>query len=187
MKEIQIQLYGEGTRLDVFDTEDDLMECHNAMRDGEYFDIKVIDGKKETPYSYSDFGDQITSYEWPEDIYNPEEEKFIDPAYAQFEGKQPDEVFDFGGCDLYEAEEEGVGRIELIQTKIPAYVTIKIKEDEKFDPKKLHFIYSEFVVPDAELEINTGVVYDGKQYEIELDIESEREISSDTIWEEGME
>ena len=183
-REIHIHLYGEGCRLDVFDTDDDLMDCHNAMRDGEYFDIKVIDGENETEYSYGDFGNQITSYEWPEDIYDEGEEKFIDPAYAQFEGKQPDEVFDFGGCDLYEAEDEGAGRIEWIQTKVPATVSIELNDDEKFDPKKLHFIYSEFVIPDAELEINTGVVYDGKQYEIDLDIDSEREISNETVWEQ---
>ncbi len=182
-KEIEIRLYGEGTRLDVFDTDEDFMECHNAMRDSEYFDIKVIDGKSETAYSLDDFGNMITGYEWPEDIYDSDSEKFIDPVYEQFEGKTPGEVYEFGDCDLYEAEGEGVGRIEMIQTKVPAHVTIKIKNGEKFDPKKLHFIYSEFVVPDAELEINTGVVYDGKQYEIELDVESEREISSETIWE----
>ena len=182
-KEIEIQLYGEGCRLDVYDTDDSFSECYNAMRDSEYFEIKVKDGDEETEYSLGDFGNQITSYEWPEDIYDSDAEKFIDPAYAQYDGKQPDEVFDFGGCDLYEAEEEGVGRIEMIQTKVPAFITIKIKEGEKFDPKKLHFMYSEFVVPNAELEINTGVVYDGKQYDIELDVESEREISSERIWE----
>ena len=182
-KEIQIQLYGEGCRLDVYDTEDDFSECYNAMRDSEYFEIKVKDRDTETEFSLDDFGEKITSYEWPDDVFDSDIEKFIDASYAQFEGKEPNEVFDFGGCDLYEAEEQGVGRIEIIQTKIPAYVTIKIKDGEKFDPKKLHFMYSEFVVPDAELEINTGVVYDGKQYEIELDVESEREISSDTIWE----
>ena len=182
-KEIEIQLYGEGCRLDVYDTDDSFSECYNAMRDSEYFEIKVKDGDEETEYSLGDFGNQITSYEWPEDIYDSDAEKFIDPDYAQYDGKQPDEVFDFGGCDLYEAEEEGAGRIEMIQTKVPAYVTIKIKEGEKFDPKKLHFMYSEFVVPNAELEVNTGVVYDGKQYDIKLDVESEREISSETIWE----
>ena len=71
----------------------------------------------------------------------------------------------------------------MIQTKIPATVTIELNVDEEFDPKKVHFMYSEFVTPDEELEINPGVVYNGKQYDIELDVESEREISVDTIWE----
>ena len=31
-------------------------------------------------------------------------------------------------------------RIELIQTKIHASVTIRIAENEKFDPKKFHFL-----------------------------------------------
>ncbi|MDE7440674.1 MAG: hypothetical protein K2M69_00710 [Muribaculaceae bacterium] len=182
MKEIKIYLYGEGCRLDVYDDADEFSECYNAMRDSEYFEIKVKDGDKETEYEYSDFGSQISSSEWPEEVYDYEE-GFYDPKYAKFDGKEPSDVFEFGGCDLYEAEAEGLGRIEMIQTKIPASVTIELHDDEEFDPKKLHFMYSEFVVPDAELEINPGVVYDGKQYEIELDVESEREISTETIWE----
>ncbi len=181
MREIKIYLYGEGRRLDVFDSDGDFQECYNAMRDEEYFEIKVQDGEKETEYSYTDFGSQIRGYEWPEEVYDGE--RFIDSNYVQFEGKDPSEVFEFGGCDLCEAEEEGVGRIDLIQTKIPATVTIELNVDEEFDPKKVHFMYSEFVTPDEELEINPGVVYNGKQYDIELDVESEREISVDTIWE----
>lgn len=184
MKKINIYLYGEGRRLDVFDDAGDFCECHNAMRDSEYFQIKVKDGEKETNYSYNDFGSQISSYEWPEEVYDEDEEKFIDSNYTQFEGKEPREVFDFGGCDLYGLEDDGEGgRIDLIQTKIPATINIELNDDEVFDPKKLHFMYSEFVVPGAELEVNTGVVYDGKQYPIELDIDSEREISVETIWE----
>lgn len=182
MRSVKIHLYGEGCRLDVYG-DGGFSECYNAMRDSEYSAIKVIDGDKETEYSLDDFGNQMTGSEWPEDIYNEDEEKFIDPSYAQFEGKTPNDVFDFGGCDLYEAEDEGVENIEYIQTKISAFVNIELNDGEEFDPKKLHFIYSEFVVPDAEIEVNTGVIYDGKQYDIDLDIDSEREISTETIWE----
>ncbi|MDE7108816.1 MAG: hypothetical protein K2O49_02450 [Muribaculaceae bacterium] len=55
-KEIEIQLYGEGCRLDVYDTDDDFSECYNAMRDSEYFEIKVKYGDVETEYSLGDFG-----------------------------------------------------------------------------------------------------------------------------------
>ncbi|MDE6447919.1 MAG: hypothetical protein K2L35_06330 [Muribaculaceae bacterium] len=183
MKEVTISLYGEGTRLDVFDSEEDLMECHNAMRDSEYFRIAVFDGEEETEYSCDDLGSMIYGYEWPEEIYDEAEAKFLDPAYEQFADKTPSDVFDYCSCDLEEAEDMEIGRIEWIQTKIQASVTIEIAENEKFDPKKFHFLYNEFVVPDAEIEVNTGVVYDGRQYDIELDIDSEREISSETIWE----
>ena len=44
MREIKIYLYGEGRRLDVFDSDGDFQECYNAMRDEEYFEIKVQDG-----------------------------------------------------------------------------------------------------------------------------------------------
>ena len=180
-KKICIYLYGEGTRLDVFDKEGELSECHNAISDSIYFEINVKDGDSKTEYTYVDFGSQISSSAWPEEVYDEEERKFIDSNYTQFAGKEPGEVFEFEECDFYDAEEEGLGRIELFQTKINASVTIEISDDEKFDPKKLHFMYSEFVTPYEELGVNAGVIYDGKQYDI--DIESEREISNDILWE----
>lgn len=183
LKKVRIDLYGEGTRLDVYDSEENLMECHYAMRDSEYFRITVNDGGEETEYSCDDMGDTIQGHEWPEDIYDEEQEKYLDPAYEQFADKTPSDVFDYCGCDLYDAEEQEIGRIEWIQTKIPASVTIEIGEDEKFDPGKFHFLYDEFVTPDAELEVNTGVIYDARRYDIELDIDSEREIATETVWE----
>ena len=182
MKKINIDLYGEGTKLDVFDTEDDLMECYNAMRDGEYFEICVVDGKQEIEYHLDDFGCKIFRDDWPEDIYD--EEKIIDTDYLQFEGKMPSDVYEFGGCDLYEPEDKGVGRIELVQTKVTASATIELNDDEEFDPMKAHFMYAEFVVPGGELEVNTGIVYKGKQYPFEVGADSDREIIIETIWEE---
>ena len=174
MKKIVMNLYGEGARVDVFDSDEDVIECYNAMVDDAYFDIEV-DGKN---YSYDDFGECIRSCEWPDDTDD-------DDAYRQFEGKNPYEVFSFEGCNLYEPEEsiEGAGSIQVVQTKVSASVTIEICEDEEFDPKKLHFMCADFVFPDSEMEVNSGVVYDGRQYDIELDIESEKEISVETVWE----
>ncbi len=184
MREVTVYLYGEGTRLDVFDSEEDLMDCYNAMRDSEIYSITVADGDEETEYSSDDLGHTIYSYEWPEDIYDEDRKEFLDPAYREYADKTPSDVFHFAECDLLEPEDQKIGRIELIQTKIHASVSIKIAENEKFDPKKFHFLYDEFVVPDAELEVNTAAVYDGKQYDIDLDCDSEREISTETIWEE---
>lgn len=184
LKKIRIDIYGEGTRLDVYGYDDNLEECHNALRDGEYYSITVFENGEKSSYSLEDLGSTIYSYEWPEDIFD---EQFIDSAYTQYEGKEPSDVFDFGECDLYDAEDECIERIEMIQTKIVGSVYLELEANEKFDPKKLHFLYSEFVVPDAELEVNTAVVYNSKQYPIELDIESEREISNETIWEDSSE
>ena len=174
MKKIVMNLYGEGARVDVLDSNEDVIECYNAMVDDEYFDIEV-DGKN---YSYDDFGEGIRDCEWPDDIDD-------DEVYKQFEDKEPYEVFSFEGCNLYEPEEsvEGAESIQVVQTKISASVTIEICEDEEFDPEKLHFMRTEFVLPDSEMEVNCGVVYNGKQYDIELDIDSEREISVETVWE----
>lgn len=168
----------------MFDSEEDLMECYNAMRDSEIYGITVADGNEETEYSSDDLGHTIYSYEWPEDIYDEDRKEFLDPAYLEYADKTPSDVFHFAECDLLEAEDMEIGRIELIQTKIHASVTIRIAENEKFDPKKFHFLYNEFVLPDTELEVNTAAVYDGKQYDIDLDCDSEREISTETIWEE---
>lgn len=181
MKKIVMNLYGEGTRVDVLDSYEDVIQCYNAMASGEYSDIEV-DGNN---YSYDDFGKCIQSEEWPEDIYDEDKEEFIDDAYKEFEGKAPSDVFSFEGCFLYDPEGsvEDAESIQLVQTKVSASVTIEISEDEEFDPKKLHFMYAEFALPDCEMGIDSGVVYNGKYYDIELDFDSEREISVETVWE----
>ena len=179
-KKIVMNLYGEGARIDVFDSDEGVIECYNAMVNDAYFNIEV-DG---TEYSYDDFGRYINKNEWPDDMYD-DDWKFINDAYKEFEGKEPCEVLSFEGCDLYYPEEsfEDAGVINVVQTKVSASVTIEIGEDEEFDPKELHFMYAIFVLPDRDIEINCGVLYNGKQYAIELDIDSEREIGLETVWE----
>lgn len=182
MKKIVMNLYGEGARVDVLDSNEDVIECYNAMVDDEYFDIEV-DGKK---YSYDDFGGCIRSGEWPDDIYDYGEEKFIDEAYEKFKNRDTPCLalpLTNEGCFLADECLEGVESILVAQTKVSASVTIEICEDEEFDPKKLHFMRNCFVFPDSEMDVNCGVVYNGEQYAIELDIESEKEISVETVWE----
>ena len=76
----------------------------------------------------------------------------IDPAYTEYEGKEPREVFGLDGCRLLEHEETtGVSRIVTIQTKIPATVEIELTAGEEFDMKKLHFMSGEHVLSEYEL------------------------------------
>lgn len=180
MKKVVVNLYGEGLRIDVLDSDEGVIECYNAMVDDGYFDIEV-DGKN---YSYDDFGKSIDKSVWPDDIYDYGEDDFINDAYKEFETDDPSQVLSFKGCDLYEPEEsvEGAESILVVQTKVSASATIEICEDEEFDPKKMHFMCAYFVLPDGDMEVNCGVVYNGKQYDIELDIDSEREISVETVW-----
>ena len=181
MKKIVMNLYGEGVRIDVLDTGEDVIGCYNALVTDAYFDIEV-DGKN---YSYDDFGECIRSCEWPDDTDD-------DDAYRQYDGNDPDEVFSFERCSNPE-ETEGAESVQVVQTKVSASVTIEICEDEEFDPKRLHFMRNEFSYPDPNYpdnrriarykEVNCGVIYDGRQYDIELDIDSEKEISVETVWE----
>ena len=179
MRKIVMNLYGEGARVDVLYSDEGVIECYNAMVDNAYFDIEV-DGEE---YSYDDFGMSVRRGEWPDDMFDDGEP--INDVYKEFVDKEPEQVLSFEGCNLYEPEEsvEDAEIIRVVQTKVSASVTIEIGEDEEFDPKELHFMYAEFVLPDRDIEINCGVLYNGKQYAIELDIDSEREISVDTVWE----
>lgn len=184
MKKIEIELYGDACQIDTFDLDGELADCYVAMRDEEYTDITVRDGNEETEYSIDDLGGNL-DIEWPDDIYDWKTDKFIDSTYAQFKGKSPDEVFKIEdkwlNCYLSEPEGE-LSKIEAIILKGHAFINIEIPEGETFDPKKFHFIYGEFVLPDYELEVNIGAVYDGKQYKIEVDPDSE-EAWRETIWE----
>ena len=180
MKKVVVNLYGEGLRIDVLNSDEDVINCYNAMVNDAYFDIEV-DGKN---YSYDDFGEGIEDCEWPDDIDD-------DEVYKPFVDNEPGEVFSFERCDS-PAETEGAASIQIVQTKVSASVTIEICEDEEFDPKKLHFLLNEFSYPDPKYPdnpriaryqlVNCSVIYNGKQYDIELDIDSEREISVETVW-----
>ena len=186
MKKIVIELFGDGCQIDTYDMEGELDFGWLAMIDGEYSEIIVIDGDEETAYSVDDCGENI--YEWPDDIYDWETEKFIDPTYAQFEGKEPADVFKLDdkwlnfNSTLYKPKGK-LSRIVNLSLKGHAFINIEIPENDDFEPKKLHFIDDEFTFPDCNLDVNTRVVYDGKQYKIEVDPDSDYGCGCETIWE----
>lgn len=76
-----------------------------------------------------------------------------------------------------------MSRIVDMSLKGHAFINIEIPENDDFDPKKLHFIDDEFTFPDCNLDVNTRVVYDGKQYKIEVDPDSDYGCGGETIWE----
>lgn len=186
MKKIIIELFGEGCQIDTYDLNGDLADTYVAMRDGEYNDIIVRDGDEEKDYSTNDFGENINPYEWPEDIYDWETEKFIDPTYVQFQGKKPEDIFKIEdkwiNCNILEPQGK-LSKIMWVPLKGYALVNIEIPDNETFDPQKFHFLYGEFVLPECELEVNTGVVYDGKLYKIDIDPDSEYAWGTETLWE----
>lgn len=165
VRKVKIVLWGEGMRLDCHDEAGDLLECHNALSAAaDLFEIKVLDEGEIREIQRSDLGESI----------------------GKFDDEDPDfEKCDFKtGCSLYEPTDDGISQIDYIQTKIYGDIEVEVTAGKKFDPAKARLIWSEFVLPDSEEPVYVGLFYDGKQYPIELDIDSEREISTKPIWEE---
>ncbi len=166
-KKITLHLWGEGMRLDVLDSAGDVIDCINALRKGELFEISATDGDSEFAVSLDEIGKSL--------------------------GKQEndDEEYD-GGFDLWyeypdflddpEDSYDDVNKINMVQTKIYGKVEIELPVEESFDIHQIRLMWAEIVLPDSEEEIYTGLLYKGKPYPIVLDIDSEREISVDEIW-----
>ncbi|MBD5357199.1 MAG: hypothetical protein HDR88_09390 [Bacteroides sp.] len=162
---VKIVLWGEGVRIDVFDDAEDIIDCYNALRaDVDLFEVTVYDGDYRKEIKESDLGKSLG---WDNDE---------DPDFDKCN-------FD-SGCNLWEPEEDGASRIDWVQTKVYGEVEIELPVNENFDPHKVRLINSEFGLPDSEEPVYIGLFYNGKQYDINLDMDTEREISVETIWEE---
>ena len=162
---VTLQLWGEGIRIDVLDCDEAVVDCYNAIT-SDIFEVKVInDTKIEKEISKADLGEGLG--------YTDED----DPDYTKVSNWDEE-------CNLSEPEEnEWIESINLIQTKIYGEALIELTEDEVFDPKKVRLLWKEFILPDEEVPVYFGVLYNGKEYPITLDIDSEREIATETIWE----
>lgn len=170
MKEVKLQLWGEGLRIDVIASDGDIIECHNALREGELFEIQVIDG------------DGIG-----EDVIGEISPDILGPLLGMTDDDDPDyEKVAAWRSDCYILDPEELdGDPETIiafQTKIYGIITIIIPDDETFDPSKVRLLWNEFVLPDSEEPVYFGALYNGVEYPIELDYDTEREISSEEIW-----
>ena len=165
-RNVKIVLWGEGIRIDCYDDCGEIIECYNALYAGTtLFEIKIIDGDKVSEIKESDFGKTI----------GPVADD--DPDFEKCD-------FENAGCNLWEPAEHGISVINSVQTKVYGEIEVPIPAGDKFNPAKARLLWSEFALPHSEEPIYFGMLCDGKQYPIVLDIDSEREISDDRIWEE---
>ena len=162
---VTLYFYGEAVRIDVMDKKDDLMDSFMAMRDGEIYDIDLWVGDDIESISTDDLGETLNAFE--ED--DPDYKESYDWGYWPNMYK-PTEVFD------------NVGRLVWIMSKTGAYVKIELKDGEKFDPKKFRLLSSEIVTPDGEFEVYCGALYNGKEYPLEIDIDSDDEKGQQDLW-----
>lgn len=166
-KEVTLQLWGEGIRIDVIDESQEVLECYNALREGELFDIQVLEeGKEPQSISREELGNDL-GWDCPDDDDFDKVSSWDNECQLE---------------DPEENEDYTIERINWVQTKVYGNVKIELNSDEVFDPGKVRLLYTEFVLPDSEEPVYFGVLYDGKEYPIELDIDSEREISVNEIW-----
>lgn len=163
-RKVTLQLWGEGIRIDVLDSYDGVLNCYNALRESELFEIKVYDKDVVTEVSENELGDRLGIFDDDDDDFNS----------------------DFGwesDCYLCEPEEnEDVNRINMIQTKVYGKAEIDVPTDEKFEINKVRLMQNEFVLPGSEEPVYFAVFYKGQAYPINLDVDSEREISVEEIW-----
>lgn len=160
MKTVTLRLNGDGMRLDIFDENGDVCECQNpGFYDGTIYSIRVIDENGETEVD----ADEIEESVYP---YDDEEKKYewLDACY-------------YGNENLTDIES-----IHGIQTKVEGEVKIEIPTDETFDIKKASWMCDEIALPEEEVSYTIGVIYDGKSFPINLDIESEREVDDEELW-----
>ena len=166
-KKVTLRLWGEGMRLDVLDSAGDVIDCINALRKGELFEISAIEGDSEFAVPLDE----------------------IDKSLGKRD--DDDEDYDGGFDEWYEYEDfldepedsyEDVEKINMVQTKVYGNVVIELSVEESFDIHQIRLMWTEIALPDAEEEIYCGVLYKGKSYPIVLDIDSEREISVDEVW-----
>lgn len=163
-RKVTLQLYGEGIRIDVLDSYDGVLNCYNALRESELYEIKVIDKDEVTEVSENELGERLGIFD-----------DFDDDFDSDFAWESE--------CNLCEPEEiEDIDKINMIQTKVYGNAEIDVPKDEKFEINKVRLMQNEFVLPGGEEPVYFGVFYKGKAYPIELDIDSEREISVDEIW-----
>ncbi|MDE6027455.1 MAG: hypothetical protein K2G23_05255 [Muribaculaceae bacterium] len=160
MKTVTLRLTGDGMRLDIFDENGDVCECQNpGFYDGTIYSIRVIDENGETEVDPSEIEESIYPYDDEEKKYD-----WLDACY-------------YGSENL-----EGIESIHGIQTKVEGEVKIEIPADETFDIKKASWMCDEIALPEEEVPYTIGVVYDGKSFPIELDIDSEREVDDEEFW-----
>lgn len=164
MRKVIIEIYGEGVRIDVLDNEGEVLDSYHALlAHVPIYDITVIDGNKVTRLEQSNLS-----------ICNPY--GLMEDYEIEFDGDCP--------CILEEPKErfESVDSIYYIKTKETGVVEIELPESEEFDQSKICLVYNEFALPEWEEPVYCGLIYDGKQYSIELDLETAREISMQKIW-----
>lgn len=166
-KKVTLRLWGEGMRIDVLDSAGDVIDCINALRKGELFEIKATEGDSEFAVPLDEIGKSL------------------------FKRDDDDEDYDGGFDEWYEYEDfldepedsyEDVEKINMVQTKVYGNAVIELPVEESFDIHQIRLMWTEIALPDSEEEIYCGVLYKGKSYPIVLDIDSEREISIDEIW-----
>ena len=163
-KIITLRLWGEGLRIDVLDSEEEVIDCMNSLTTEDLFEINVIDGDSEVTISKDELGESLGMQDEEDEDY--------------------DENFNWNAGYIEDPEEsyEDVEIINSIQTKVYGDVEIEIPENETLDLRKIRLMWTEMVLPDSEVPVYCGVLYNGKQYPIILDIDSEREISVDEVW-----
>lgn len=163
-KTITLRLWGEGQRIDVLDSEEEVIDCMNSLTTEDLFEIKVIDGDSEMTVSKDELGESLG-------MQDEDDEDF-------------DENFNWNAGYLEYPEEsyEDAEIINSIQTKVYGDVEIEIPENETLDIREIRLMWTEMILPDSEVPVYCGVFYNGKQYPIILDIDSEREISEEEIW-----
>ena len=166
-QKVTLRLWGEGMRLDVLDSAGDVIDCINALRKGELFEIRATEGDSEFAVPLDEIGKSL------------------------FKRDDDDEDYDGGFDEWYEYEDfldepedsyEDVEKINMVQTKVYGNAVIELPVEESFDIHQIRLMWTEIALPDSEEEIYCGVLYKGKSYPIVLDIDSEREISVDEVW-----
>ena len=164
-KMVTLYFYGEGVRIDVMDKEDDLMDSFMALREDSIYDIDLWVGDDIESISIDNLGETLNALE--ED--DPEYKDSYDWGYWPNMYK-PEEIFD------------NVGRLVWIMSKTGAFVKIELKDGEKFNPQKFRLLSSEIVTPDGEFEVYCGALYNGKEYPLEIDIDSDDEKGQQDLW-----
>ena len=162
---VTLYFYGEGVRIDVMDKEDDLMDSFMALRADSIYDIDLVVDDDTESISADELGETLNAF----DEDDPEYKDSYDWGYWP-NMYRPEEIFD------------NVGRLVWIMSKTGAFVKIELDKGEKFNPQKLRLLSSEIVTPDGEFEVYCGALYNGREYPLEIDIDSDDEKWQQDLW-----
>ena len=163
-KKVTIIFYGEGTRIDVRDENDDLIDSYMYLRDVDIDNIE-LEGNTRKELSTEDLGKPLNEI-WDQD----------DPEYKESYFESIPNLYH--PCEVY----ENVGRIVWIMSKTCAFVKIELEDGEKFDPKKLRLLTSEVAYPGGELEVICGALYNGKEDPLQFDLDGDDEKGWEDLW-----